>query len=151
MLFSVGYTLPYDWSGVIFSLWKVQNFLVPPSGNPLMYLLVGGQISQTKTSVGGLNQAFFQHLRQQKRGKKALTGVYIGKWSINFKWMESRKVCIRKMKITFHHKLHKKYIWSSNIWQVNWIVIFKTALQVNLNTLFLRQWNKKTAVQQYID
>jgi hypothetical protein len=63
MLFSVGYKLPYDRSGVIFSLSQVQNFLVPPSGNPLMYLLVGGgaenvvtflnSISQTKTSVGG--------------------------------------------------------------------------------------------------
>jgi hypothetical protein len=41
----------------------------PPSGNPLMYLLVGGRaekvatflinISQTKTSVGCLNKAFF--------------------------------------------------------------------------------------------
>jgi hypothetical protein len=41
----------------------------PPSGNPLMYLLAGGRaekvvtfcnnISQTKTSVGGLNKAFF--------------------------------------------------------------------------------------------
>jgi hypothetical protein len=41
-----------------------------------MYLLVGGprrksghffnNISQTKTSVGGLNNAFFHHLRQQK-------------------------------------------------------------------------------------
>jgi hypothetical protein len=63
MLFSVGYTLPYDRSVVIFSLSKVQNFLVSPSGNPLMYLLVGGRtenvvtflnsISQTKTSVWG--------------------------------------------------------------------------------------------------
>jgi hypothetical protein len=78
MLFSVGYTLPSDRSGVIFNLSKVQNFLVPPSGNPLMYLLVGGRaenvatllnsISQTKTSVWGLNKAFFHHLRQQKRG-----------------------------------------------------------------------------------
>jgi hypothetical protein len=60
MLFSVDYTLPYDQSGVIFSLSKVQNFLGdegdyrppfkppkqkgahPPSGNPLMYLLAGG-------------------------------------------------------------------------------------------------------------
>jgi hypothetical protein len=42
---------------------------LPPSGNPLMYLLVGGRaakvvtflnnIYQTKTSVGGLNKAFF--------------------------------------------------------------------------------------------
>jgi hypothetical protein len=31
-------------------------------------------ISQTKTSVGGLNKAFFHHLRQQKR---AFKGVYI--------------------------------------------------------------------------
>jgi hypothetical protein len=43
-----------------------------------MYLLVGGRaeklvtffntISQTKTSVKGLNNAFFHHLRQQKGG-----------------------------------------------------------------------------------
>jgi hypothetical protein len=49
----------------------------PPSGNPLMYLLDSGcakkvvtflnNISQTKTSVGGLNKAFFHHLRQEKR------------------------------------------------------------------------------------
>jgi hypothetical protein len=60
MLFSVGYTLPYDRSGVIFSLSQVQNFLGdegaaapfkppkqreahPPSGNPLMYLLDGAE------------------------------------------------------------------------------------------------------------
>jgi hypothetical protein len=54
-----------------------------------MYLLVGGRaekvvtflsnISQTKTSVWGLNKAFFHHLRQQKGGgqKKALKGVYV--------------------------------------------------------------------------
>jgi hypothetical protein len=82
MLFSIGYTLPYDQSGVIFSLSQVKNFLGdegdccplqtpphPPSGNSLMYLLVGGRvekmvtflnnISQTKASVGGLNKAFF--------------------------------------------------------------------------------------------
>jgi hypothetical protein len=36
-------------------------------------------ISQTKTSFGGLNKAFFHHLRQQKGGgvKKALKGVYM--------------------------------------------------------------------------
>jgi hypothetical protein len=95
MLFSVRNTLPYDLSGVFFSLSQVQNFLGddgglrplqppkhkgahPPSGNPLMYLLVGGRaekvvtflntISQTKTSVGGLNKAFFHHLRHQKGG-----------------------------------------------------------------------------------
>jgi hypothetical protein len=60
MLFSVGYTLPYDQSGVIYSLSQVQNLLGdegdsapfkppkqkgahPPSGNPLMYLLDGGR------------------------------------------------------------------------------------------------------------
>jgi hypothetical protein len=78
MLFSVGYTLPYDRSGVILSLSKVQNFLVPPSCNPLMYLLVGGRaenvvtflnsISQTKTSAGGLNKAFFSPFETTKRG-----------------------------------------------------------------------------------
>jgi hypothetical protein len=79
MLFSVGYTLPYDQSGLIYSLSQVQNFpgdegdsapfkppkqkaAHPPSGNPLVYLLVRGprrkrghffnNISQTITSVG---------------------------------------------------------------------------------------------------
>jgi hypothetical protein len=59
-LFSIGYTLPYDRPGAIFSLSQVQNFLGdeadstplqtpkqkgahPPSGNPLMYLLDGGR------------------------------------------------------------------------------------------------------------
>jgi hypothetical protein len=46
MLFSVGYTLPYDQSWVIYSLSQVQNFLGdegahPPSSNPLMYLWLG--------------------------------------------------------------------------------------------------------------
>jgi hypothetical protein len=46
-----------------------QNGAHPPSGNPLMYLLVGGRAEKevtflttflkTKTSVGGLNKAFF--------------------------------------------------------------------------------------------
>jgi hypothetical protein len=77
MLFSVGYTLPYDRSGVIFSPSKVQNFLVPPSGNPLMYLLAGGRaenvvtflnsISQTKTSVGDLNKVFFSPFETTKK------------------------------------------------------------------------------------
>jgi hypothetical protein len=86
MLFSVGYTLPYDQSGVIFSLSKVQNFLVPP-GNPLVCLLGRAKnvvtflnsISQTKTSVGGLNKAFFSPFEATKKGvKNALKGVYIG-------------------------------------------------------------------------
>jgi hypothetical protein len=52
-----------------------------------MYLLDGGgaekvasflkHISQTKTNVGGLNKAFFHHLRQQKEGGKVLKGVFI--------------------------------------------------------------------------
>jgi hypothetical protein len=51
-----------------------------------MYLLVGGRaekevtffnnISQTKTSVGGLNKAFFHHLRQQKGGEGVKMRVY---------------------------------------------------------------------------
>jgi hypothetical protein len=60
MLFSVGYTLPYDRFEVIFSLSQVQNFLGdegdcrPPSkpqtdGNPLMYLLVGGHVEKVVT------------------------------------------------------------------------------------------------------
>jgi hypothetical protein len=78
MILSVGYTLPYNRSGVIFSLSLVQSFLgdegdyrplqTPPpkeggtSGNHLMYLLVGGlaekvvtfllNISQTKKVLG---------------------------------------------------------------------------------------------------
>jgi hypothetical protein len=61
MLFSVGYTLPYDQSGImIYSLSQVQNFLGddfkppkqkgahPPSGNPLMYLLVGDDFKPPK-------------------------------------------------------------------------------------------------------
>jgi hypothetical protein len=86
MLFSVGYTLPYDQSGVIYSLSQVQNFLGdeadsapfkppkqkgahPPSGNPLMYLLVGGprrkrghffnNISQAKKVFGAEIRHFF--------------------------------------------------------------------------------------------
>jgi hypothetical protein len=56
---------------------KSKIFLAhPPSGNPLMYLLDrdGAEkvvtflnISQTKTSVGGLNKASFHHLRKQKK------------------------------------------------------------------------------------
>jgi hypothetical protein len=43
----------------------------------MVYLLVGGSekvvnflnnISQTKTSVDGINNAFFNHLRQQRKG-----------------------------------------------------------------------------------
>jgi hypothetical protein len=56
--FSVGYTLPYNRPGVIFSLSQVQNFLGnegttdplktpqtahPPSGNSLVYFLDGGR------------------------------------------------------------------------------------------------------------
>jgi hypothetical protein len=69
MLFSVGYTLPYDQSGVLYSLSQVQNFLgdegdsaplqTPkengahaPSGNPLMYLLVGTTILKQKQALG---------------------------------------------------------------------------------------------------
>jgi hypothetical protein len=54
-----------------------------------MYLLERGgaekvvtfinNISQTKTSIGGLNNAFCPHLRQQiGEVKKALKGLYIG-------------------------------------------------------------------------
>jgi hypothetical protein len=62
MLFSVGYTLPFDRSGVIFSLSQVQNFLAapfnpppkqkaahPPSANPLMYRLVWGRAEKVVT------------------------------------------------------------------------------------------------------
>jgi hypothetical protein len=82
MLFRVGYTLPYDKSGVIENLSQVQNFLDdegdsapfkspkrkgahPPSGKPWCILCLEGlaereiNISKTKTSVGGLNKAFF--------------------------------------------------------------------------------------------
>jgi hypothetical protein len=98
MFFSVGYTLPFDRPGVIFSLSQVKNILAKrgiaplqtpkqkgahsPSGNPLMYFLVGGRaekvvtflnnISQTKTSVLGLNKASFHHLRQQKEGENGV-------------------------------------------------------------------------------
>jgi hypothetical protein len=105
MLFSVGYMLPYDRPGAIFSLSQVQHFLGdegnyrtpiqtpqtegahPPSGNPLMYLFNGGQRRkndhffinyQTKTCVLGPNMTFFQYLRP-KRGegvKSALFRVY---------------------------------------------------------------------------
>jgi hypothetical protein len=52
-----------------------QKGHIPSSGNPLMYFLVGGHaekvvtflttfLQQKKTSVRGLNKAFFHHLRQ---------------------------------------------------------------------------------------
>jgi hypothetical protein len=54
----------------------------PPSGNPLMDLLVGSRaekvvtflnnISRPKTSVVGLNKVFLHHLRQQKGGEKVV-------------------------------------------------------------------------------
>jgi hypothetical protein len=62
----------------------------PPSGNPLMYLLYRdvaekevtflNNISQTKTSVGGLTKAFFSSFGTTKKGggvKKALKALYI--------------------------------------------------------------------------
>jgi hypothetical protein len=98
---SVGYvTLWSIWGH--FSLSQVQNFLGDEGDcrplksqnrrghTPLVYILDRGRfekvvtffnnICQTKASVGGLNMAFFHHLRQQKREgvKKALKGVYIG-------------------------------------------------------------------------
>jgi hypothetical protein len=96
MLFSVGYTLPYDQSGVIYSHSQYQNFLGDDGDSaplqtpqteggtspfwqlPDVSFGWGGRaekvvtffnnISQTKTSVRGLNKAFFHHLRQQKGG-----------------------------------------------------------------------------------
>jgi hypothetical protein len=95
MLFSVGYTLPHDQFGVIYSLSQLQNFLGDEGDSaPLQTPQIEGgtspfwqhpdvsfgwgprrksgyffnNISQTKTSVGGLNKAFFHHLRQQKGG-----------------------------------------------------------------------------------
>jgi hypothetical protein len=95
MRFSVGCALPYNWSGVIFSLSQVQNFLgderdsatfkppnrsghIPLLATPLWIFWLAGhaekvvtflnQISQTKTSFGGLNKAFFHHLRHNNAG-----------------------------------------------------------------------------------
>jgi hypothetical protein len=104
MLFSVGYTLPYDQSGVIYSLSHVQNFLGdegdsapfkppkqkgahPPSGNYLMYLLVGGRAEKMDTFLTTflkqkkVLRALIMHFspfETTKRGvEKALKGVYI--------------------------------------------------------------------------
>jgi hypothetical protein len=70
MLFRVGYTLADDRSGVIFRLSQVQNFLGdeggsatlqtpqahPPSGNPLMYPLIGGRAEQVVTFLNNISQ-----------------------------------------------------------------------------------------------
>jgi hypothetical protein len=86
MLFSVGYTLPYDCSGSYLASHKSKIFLAmwgtaaaiqtpkqkgayPPSGNPLIYILARGplrkighvliNISQPKTCVWGPKRTFF--------------------------------------------------------------------------------------------
>jgi hypothetical protein len=68
MLFSVGYTLPYDRSGVTSPFWHPPDVSFGWGSRTAKKVHFFNNISQTETSVGGLNKAFFYHLRQHKKG-----------------------------------------------------------------------------------
>jgi hypothetical protein len=76
MLFSVGYTLHYDQSGVIYSLSQVQKFLCLGAAPKKKVTSLTTFLKQKQV----LGASFFSTLETtKKRGgvKKALKGVYI--------------------------------------------------------------------------
>jgi hypothetical protein len=119
MLFSIGYTLPYDRSGVIFSLSQVQNFLgdimLFSIGYTLPYDRSGVifSLSQVQNFLGDEGDCSPPSNRQIERGtspfwkppdvsfgvglpQKSGQGVYIGKGSTrpytNSAWVNSAQV-----------------------------------------------------------